>query len=69
MGITITYGSYLGDKKYNQKPAAKWRDWIPSLQVMAVGIAIFPAVFSLWSGAGQGPGFIAAPCQRCLALH
>ena len=32
MGITITYGSYLGDKENIPEAAPAWRDWIPSLQ-------------------------------------
>ena len=57
MGITITYGSYLGDKEDIPRSCASVAGLDTIIAVMA-GIAIFPAVFSFGLEPGQGPGLI-----------
>lgn len=57
MGITVTYGSYLGDQENIPKSCLSVAGLDTVIALMA-GIAIFPAVFSFGLEPGQGPGLI-----------
>ncbi len=57
MGITITYGSYLGEKENIPKSCVSVAGLDTLIAVLA-GIAIFPAVFAFGLEPGQGPGLI-----------
>lgn len=57
MGITITYGSYLGKGEDIPKSCAIVAGMDTALAVFA-GVAIFPAVFVFGLEPGQGPGLI-----------
>ena len=66
MGITITYGSYLGDKENIPRSCASVAGLDTIIAVMA-GIAIFPAVFSFGLEPGQGPGLIFGTLPKVFA--
>ena len=66
MGITITYGSYLGDKENIPRSCASVAGLDTIIAVMA-GIAIFPAVFSFGLEPGQGPGLIFGTLPKVLS--
>jgi len=57
MGITITYGSYLG-KGENIPGSCGSVAFMDTLIALLAGIAIFPAVFAFGMEPGQGPGLI-----------
>ena len=57
MGITITYGSYLGKNENIPRNCLNIALLDTVIAVMA-GIAIFPAVFSFGKEPGQGPSLI-----------
>lgn len=57
MGITITYGSYLGEKENIPRSCVSVAGLDTLIAVLA-GIAIFPAVFAFGLEPGQGPGLI-----------
>lgn len=57
MGITITYGSYLGEHENIPRSCASVAGLDTVIALMA-GVAIFPAVFSFGLEPGQGPGLI-----------
>ncbi len=57
MGITITYGSYLGEKENIPRSCLSVAGLDTLIAVLA-GIAIFPAVFAFNLEPGQGPGLI-----------
>lgn len=57
MGITITYGSYLGGNENITKSSAIIA-FLDTLMAVLAGIAIFPAVFAFNLEPGAGPGLI-----------
>lgn len=57
MGITITYGSYLGARDDIPKSCISVASLDTFIAILA-GIAIFPAVFAFRLEPGQGPGLI-----------
>lgn len=63
MGITITYGSYLGDKENIPRSCVSVAGLDTIIALMA-GTAIFPAVFSFGLEPGQGPGLIFGTLPR-----
>ncbi len=63
MGITITYGSYLGDKE-NIPQSCLMVAGLDTFIAILAGIAIFPAVFAFGLEPGQGPGLIFGTLPR-----
>lgn len=63
MGITITYGSYLGEKE-NIPRSCMSVAGLDTLIAILAGIAIFPAVFAFNLEPGQGPGLIFGTLPR-----
>lgn len=57
MGITITYGSYLGEKESIPQSCLMVAG-LDTLIAILAGIAIFPAVFAFQLEPGQGPGLV-----------
>lgn len=63
MGITITYGSYLGEKE-NIPRSCMSVAGLDTLIAVLAGVAIFPAVFAFNLEPGQGPGLIFGTLPR-----
>lgn len=66
MGITITYGRYLGKEHNIPKSCLNVAALDTTIAILA-GIAIFPAVFSFQMEPGQGPGLIFGTLPKIFA--